>query len=38
MKYFMYEFMLPFFIISVMIVGVIALSLLTYLLIKEIFE
>jgi hypothetical protein len=38
MKYFMYEFMLPFFIISVMIVGIIALSLLTYILIKEIFE
>jgi hypothetical protein len=38
MKYFMYEFMLPFFIISVMIVGIIALSLLTYMLIKEIFE
>jgi hypothetical protein len=38
MKYFMYEFMLPFFIISVMIVGLIALSVLTYILIKEIFE
>lgn len=38
MKYFMYEFMLPFFIITLMIVGVIALSLLTYMLIKEIFE
>lgn len=38
MKYFMYEFMLPFFIIAVMIVGIVALSLLTYLLIKEIFE
>ena len=38
MKYFMFEFMLPFFIIAVMIVGIVALSLLTYLLIKEIFE
>jgi hypothetical protein len=38
MKYFMYEFMLPFFIIFLMIVGVIALSLLTYMLIKDIFE
>jgi hypothetical protein len=38
MKYFMYEFMLPFFSIAVMIVCIVALSLLTYVLIKEIFE
>jgi hypothetical protein len=38
MKYFMYEIALPCFIISIMIVGIIALSLLAYILIKEILE
>ena len=38
MKYFITEFMLPFCIITIMLIGIIALSLLTILLIKEVKE
>jgi hypothetical protein len=38
MKYFMFEFMLPLLIVVFIIVAIIALSALTYMVIKDIFE